>query len=118
MSILTAEFPPSGGDAFLSGYSVCNEPEQTRRQIGYCPQFDAHFMNMTGYEHIELYATIKGVRRERLNGIIEAKLAEVGLSEYDGNRLSSQYSGGMKRKLSVACATIGQPQIVFLDEPS
>lgn len=46
------------------------------------------------------------------------KLAEVGLNEYDSDQVSSGYSGGMKRKLSVACATIGNPKIVFLDEPS
>jgi ABC-type multidrug transport system ATPase subunit len=49
---------------------------------------------------------------------VKQKLADVGLSEFDSDRVSSGYSGGMKRKLSVACATIGQPQIVFLDEPS
>ena len=118
MSILTAEFPPSGGDAFLAGFSVSNQPEQTRKRIGYCPQFDAHFACMTGFEHIELYAVIKGVQKDILKEIVSAKLEEVGLSEADGNRLSSGYSGGMKRKLSVACATIGSPSIAFLDEPS
>lgn len=118
MAMLTAEFPPSGGDAMLAGFSVSSEPEQTRRRIGYCPQFDAHFANMTGWEHIELYAVIKGVPRGLLKEVVASKLNEVGLSEFDGKRLSSGYSGGMKRKLSVACATIGAPQIVFLDEPS
>jgi len=118
MAMLTAEFPPSSGDARLAGFSVSNEPEQTRRRIGYCPQFDAHFANMTGWEHIELYAVIKGVPRDLLKEVVASKLNEVGLSELDGKRLSSGYSGGMKRKLSVACATIGAPQIVFLDEPS
>ena len=47
-----------------------------------------------------------------------SKLAEVGLSDFDSDRLSAGYSGGMKRRLSLACATIGQPQIVFLDECS
>merc|ERR1712194_432755 len=79
---------------------------------------DAHFMNMTGREHVELYAAIKGVDQKVVKEAAEAKLAEVGLSVFDSNRLSAGYSGGMKRKLSVACATIGQPQIVFLDEPS
>lgn len=118
MAMLTAEFPPSSGDALLAGYSVSNEPEQTRRRIGYCPQFDAHFANMTGWEHVELYAIIKGIPRDLLKEAVAAKLREVGLSEFDSQQLSSDYSGGMKRKLSVACATIGSPQIVFLDEPS
>lgn len=118
MAMLTAEFPPSSGDATLAGYSVSNEPDKTRRTIGYCPQFDAHFACMTGAEHVELYAVIKGVRSDKLKEVVAAKLKEVGLSEFDGNRLSSGYSGGMKRKLSVAIATIGSPRIVFLDEPS
>jgi ATP-binding cassette, subfamily A (ABC1), member 3 len=118
MGMLTAEFPPSSGDATLAGFSVTNEPEKTRRRIGYCPQFDAHFMNMTGREHVALYAAIKGVPRDMVKEAVQYKLAEVGLSEFDSDRLSAGYSGGMKRKLSVACATIGQPQIVFLDEPS
>lgn len=118
MAMLTAEFPPTSGDAFLGGYSVTNQPEETRRRIGYCPQFDAHFANMTGREHVELYASIKGVPKASVKAAAAAKLQMVGLSKEDSNRLSTTYSGGMKRKLSVACATIGEPQTVFLDEPS
>lgn len=116
--MLTAEFPPTSGDATLAGYSVAYEPEKTRRRIGYCPQFDAHFANLTGREHVELYASIKGVPREFVREAASAKLHEVGLSEFDSDRVAAGYSGGMKRRLSLACATIGQPQIVFLDECS
>ena len=116
LQILTAEFPPSSGDATLAGFSVTKEPEKTRRRIGYCPQFDAHFENMTGREHVELYASIKGVPKEKVKASSAACLSEVGLSPEDCDRLSSHYSGGMKRRLSLACALIGQPQIVFLDE--
>ena len=118
MGMLTAEFPPTSGDATLAGFSVTKQPEKTRRRVGYCPQFDAHFENMTGREHVELYASIKGVPKESVKEAAALKLAEVGLSESDSDRLSGGYSGGMKRRLSLACATIGQPQIVFLDEAS
>lgn len=73
---------------------------------------------MTGIEHVELYAAIKGVPRKYIKEAANSKLDEMGLGEKDRVRLAAGYSGGMKRKLSVACATIGQPQIVFLDEPS
>jgi ATP-binding cassette, subfamily A (ABC1), member 3 len=116
--MLTAEFPPTSGDATLAGYCVSAEPQKTRRRIGYCPQFDAHFPNLSGREHVELYASVKGVPKHLLDGVVAAKLREVGLSEIDSDRLTSQYSGGMRRRLSLACATIGQPQIVFLDECS
>jgi len=118
MSMLTCEFPPTSGDATLAGFSVSREPEKTRRRIGYCPQFDAHFTNMTGREHVELYASIKGIPSEFVEEAAAMKLQEVGLSEKDSDRLAAGYSGGMKRRLSLACAMIGQPQIVFLDECS
>ena len=110
--MLTAEFPPSAGDATLAGFSLRHEPEQTRRRIGYCPQFDSHFELMTGREHVELYASIKGIPQELVTSAAADKLDEVGLSAKDSDRLSSNYSGGMKRRLSLACATIGQPEIV------
>merc|ERR1712086_352977 len=78
MGMMTAEFPPTGGDAILGSFSVSNEPEQTRRRIGYCPQFDAHFMNMTGREHVELYAAIKGIPKKDVRDAADAKLKEVG----------------------------------------
>jgi ATP-binding cassette subfamily A (ABC1) protein 3 len=67
---------------------------------------------MTGREHVELYASIKGIPRGSVKDAAADKLKEVGLSEKDSDRLSSDYSGGMKRKLSLACATIGQPKLV------
>ena len=82
------------------------------------PQFDALFSNMTGLEHVVLYAMIKGVKGDAAKEVARETLEQVGLNEEDSDRLSSRYSGGMKRKLSVACALIGHPQIVFLDEPS
>jgi ATP-binding cassette, subfamily A (ABC1), member 3 len=118
MGMLTAEFPPSSGDATLSGFSIVREPQRIRRRIGYCPQFDAHFANMTGREHVELYAAIKGIPQRQVVAAARKKLAEVGLSEKDSDRVSSNYSGGMKRRLSLACATIGKPSVVFLDECS
>ena len=116
--MLTAEFPPTSGDAILSGFSVTNQPEKTRHCIGFCPQFDAHFANLTGREHVELYASIKGVPKNLVKRAAEIKLEEVGLVTSDWDRLCAQYSGGMKRRLSLACATVAQPRIVFLDECS
>jgi ABC-type multidrug transport system ATPase subunit len=71
-------------------------------------------MNLTGLEHVKLYASIKGISRDVIDEAARSKLSEVGINEFDSNRLSSQYSGGMKRKLSVACATIGNPEVSYL----
>jgi ATP-binding cassette, subfamily A (ABC1), member 3 len=118
MQMLTAEFPPTSGDATLAGFSISKEPQKTRRRIGYCPQFDAHFAQLSGRNHVELYASIKGIPAAFVKEAAALKLKEVGLGDYDSDRLCANYSGGMKRRLSLACATIGQPQIMFLDECS
>lgn len=114
MQMLTAEFPPTSGDAMLAGFSVINSPGKTRSKIGYCPQFDAHFPNLTGREHVELYARIKGIPISKIEHVISRKLDQVGLKAEDRDRLASDYSGGMKRRLSLACAMVGLPRIVFL----
>ena len=116
--MLTAEFPPTSGDAILNGYSIACEPQKIRRLIGYCPQFDALFGCLTGREHILLYGAIKGITKNLLAHVSERKLREVGLLKSDWDRMSKEYSGGMKRRLSLACATIGQPSLLFLDECS
>ena len=64
-----------------------------------------------------MYARIKGIAEKDINRVVDAKISEMGLTEY-ADRLAGTYSGGNKRKLSVAIAMIGEPSIVFLDEPS
>lgn len=70
------------------------------------------FFLLSSREHVELYASIKGIPTDSVKAAALDKLTQVGLSETDIDRLSSNYSGGMKRRLSLACATIGQPQLV------
>lgn len=110
--MLTTEFPATSGDAKLAGFSIRDEIQETRSRIGYCPQFDALLSNLTGREHVRLYAAIKGTPKEFLKQAVDEKLAAVGLNEFDSDRLAAQYSGGMKRRLTLACATIGQPQLM------
>jgi ABC-type multidrug transport system ATPase subunit len=64
-----------------------------------------------------MYARIKGIPEQDVAKAVNAKIAEMALTEY-ADRAAGTYSGGNKRKLSVAIAMIGEPSIVFLDEPS
>ena len=116
--MLTSDLLPTSGDAFIAGHSVVYETEKTRRRIGYVPQYDAHFEFLTGREHLALYASIKGVPSKFIADEMNKKLDEVGLSQFDADRPSMHYSGGMKRKLSIACATIGEPDCILADEPT
>ncbi|KAK3284750.1 hypothetical protein CYMTET_7616 [Cymbomonas tetramitiformis] len=122
--MLTGEFPPSSGDALMRGRSGESELLSIRRQLsearqcmGYCPQFDGIQPNMTAREHLYFYATIRGVPPAQVQTTAERLLERMALSEY-ADRQAGTYSGGNKRKLSVAIAMVGDPPIVLLDEPS
>lgn len=117
LAMLSGETQPTAGDAYLSGLNLLTDIHECRRKIGFCPQFDALFELLTGREHLQLYARIKGIVEKDIDRVVNYKIAEMGLTEY-ADRAAGTYSGGNKRKLSVAIAMIGDPEIVFLDEPS
>jgi len=117
LSMLSGEFAPSAGEAYLGGLNLLTQIHKCRRKIGFCPQFDSLFELLTAREHLELYSRIKGIRDCDIEAVVSAKIREMGLTEY-ADRYAGTFSGGNKRKLSVAIAMIGEPSIVFLDEPS
>lgn len=114
LAMLTGEFPPTDGEAFIAGMNLSTNVHSCRRKIGFCPQFDALFELLTGREHLTLYARIKGIDENDIVNVVNGKLREMALEEY-ADRAAGTYSGGNKRKLSVAIAMIGEPSIVFLD---
>ncbi|KAL5708093.1 Phospholipid-transporting ATPase abca1 [Ranunculus cassubicifolius] len=117
LSMLTGEESPTDGTACIFGNDIGSNPKAARRNIGYCPQFDALLEFLTVREHLELYARIKGVPESMLKDVVEEKLEEFDLWKH-ANKPSCTLSGGNKRKLSVAIAMVGDPPIVILDEPS
>jgi ABC-type multidrug transport system ATPase subunit len=117
LEILSGDKFPTRGTAILGGHDILNEQLKVRKLIGYCPQFDALFNLLTAREHLEFYARIKGVKEANMRSIVDGMLHYLSLKEY-ADRPAGTYSGGNKRKLSVAIALIGDPSIVFLDEPS
>ena len=90
---------------------------EVRKRIGYCPQFDPLLPTMTGRETLTMYARLRGIAAEYVPVVCDNILNRLGLSEF-ADRQAGAYSGGMKRKLSLGIALIGQPTVVFLDEPS
>merc|ERR1712154_539759 len=84
---------------------------------GYCPQFDAIFDLLTAREHLKFYAMIKGLSGKEADEQVTVLLNALTLNKYK-NRVAGTYSGGNKRKLSVAVAMIGNPPVILLDEPS
>lgn len=114
LKILSGLTPSTYGDALVYGYSLKSQIHYIREMIGICPQHDILFDELTATEHIKLYAGLKGVAESDWEMIIEERLGAVKLLKVANNPVGS-FSGGMKRRLSVVIATIGDPKIVFLD---
>uniref|UniRef100_A0A8D3AFE0 P-type phospholipid transporter n=1 Tax=Scophthalmus maximus TaxID=52904 RepID=A0A8D3AFE0_SCOMX len=115
--MLTGDIPVSGGEAFLNGYSIRTEMRDVHQNLGYCPQFDAINDLLTGREHLEFYARLRGVPEHEITMVAEWGIQKLGLVKYS-NKSAGTYSGGNKRKLSTAIALIGCPPVIFLDEPT
>lgn len=119
LKMLTGDEVPTQGDGFLGGHSCRTEPIAVRRLMGYCPQFDALHPLMTGQETLEFYGRLRGVPEERLSAMVTYLAERLTLNQDKQHlRPAGTYSGGNKRKLSVGIALIGNPPVVFLDEPS
>ncbi|CAE7582365.1 ABCA1, partial [Symbiodinium microadriaticum] len=117
LNMLSGEFGPTSGDAFLAGHSVVTDMAKCRYHIGFCPQFDAIYDLLSAREHLNFYAAVKGIRPQHIPEEVKHKISDLGLTEY-ADRAAGGYSGGNKRKLSVAMAMVAEPAIMFLDEPS
>ncbi|KMZ69207.1 ABC transporter A family member 2 [Zostera marina] len=119
INCMTGITPVSDGDALIYGNSIRSTVGMSniRRMIGVCPQFDILWDALSAQEHIHLFASIKGLLPSTIESVTESSLAEVKLTESAKVRAGS-YSGGMRRRLSVAIALIGDPKLVFLDEPT
>ena len=115
--MLTNEIVPTEGNSYIVGHHAKNNFQEARKQIGYCPQFDAIFNLLTVREHLEFYSKIKKIPKHLVEGLIKDQLKNMNLEQYE-NKLAGSLSGGNKRKLSVAMAMLGNPPVVFLDEPS
>ena len=90
-----------------------------RKIIGECKQDDILWPNLSAREHLELFAGIRGVSRDKVAETVQEWLESVDLdAEEVQHARASSYSGGMKRRLSVALSTIGQSKIIVLDEPT
>ena len=88
-----------------------------RRRLGYCPQQDPLLELMTGRETLLMFARLKNLPEARIGALVAAMLRQTSLLPY-ADVVAGAYSGGNKRKLSLAIALLGSPAVVFLDEPS
>lgn len=117
LSILTGLFPPSSGTAHIGGFDIRTDIDKVHRVMGVCPQFDTLWLDLTCEETLLFYARLKGVAGKDESEHTMQSLNMVGLQDFP-KRLVKDLSGGMRRRLSVAVSLVGNPRIVFLDEPT
>jgi ABC-type Na+ transport system ATPase subunit NatA len=119
INILTGLFPQSEGEATVYGHSTRTNMDAVRSLSGVCPQHDLVFLPLTCRENLKLIGAVKGMSKAELEGPgIDQMLMDVGLDDSKYNARNDTLSGGQKRKLSLACALIGDPKFVLLDEPT
>lgn len=115
--MLSGDIVQTSGSAAINGYDIPSQLVQAQHDIGYCPQNNPLLENLTATEHLYLYAAIRGIPSNQRKRLVEEQLANLHLTQY-ADVISGAYSGGTKRKLVMAIALIGNPSVVFLDEPS
>lgn len=112
--MITGLAEPSNGKIYINGRDIVEETKEARKFIGFCPQFNLLFDDLTVHEHLKFFALLKNNYDE---SEIDDMLQIINLADKKF-ALSKTLSGGMKRKLSVSIAFIGKSSIVILDEPS
>ncbi|KJB86986.1 hypothetical protein AZ66_15665 [Paenibacillus sp. E194] len=115
MRILTTVIPPTGGDVIYGDYSLSNKNE-FRSMIGYLPQKFSMYKHLTVQEVLTHIGVFKGINKNPKENI-QKVLELVNLSQ-EQNKKVSQLSGGMVRRLGIAQAILGDPQILIVDEPT
>ena len=125
-SLVAAQMEPTGGDVNVHGLSVRVDAPAVRKHLGICPQHDILYPELTAREHLELYGRLTGMTAEEVTHCVPGLLQQVRLHGELADKPSGHFSGGMQRRLSVACAFIGNPvgsakgdrKVVMLDEPT
>jgi ABC-2 type transport system ATP-binding protein len=113
--ILATLLKPDGGTASVSGFDVLSQPARVRESISLTGQFAAVDEVLTGRENLVMIAKLRQVENPRR--VADDLLERFGLADAGGRRVSG-YSGGMRRRLDIAMSLIGDPPVIFLDEPT
>jgi ABC-2 type transport system ATP-binding protein len=115
--MLCAIMDPTEGNARVAGFDTKKDPEEIKKRIGYMAQQFSLYGDLTVLENLTFFADIFEVGRKERQERIERLLEFARLTQFKGRR-AAHLSGGMQKKLALACTLIHQPEIIFLDEPT
>jgi len=117
LRILSTVIDPTAGSVRVGGFDVRHDPERVRPQIGYMPQLFSLYPDLSVLENMHFFANINHVPPAQRDARIDTMLAFTNLGDFQKRR-ARNLSGGMKKKLVLACSLIHNPSILILDEPS
>jgi ABC-2 type transport system ATP-binding protein len=117
LRILASVMEPTSGSACLVGFDLHRQAEKARHYIGYMPQAFSLYPDLTVRENIHFFADLHGVSKTRRKERVAELLEFARLTAFTARR-SENLSGGMRKKLALACALIHEPKVLLLDEPT
>lgn len=117
INILTGHISPSAGVAKIFGFDLKEDAEDIKEITSCCPQFDIVWPDLTVEEHFIIFAKVRGINKEFIPRIVEDLLSEVNLKDKRDERICN-LSGGMRRRVSIGICTLGNPKVMFFDEPT
>ncbi len=117
MRLLCGAYEPTSGRAVVAGFDLSHQVAEARAATGYVPQRYSLYPDLTPSENLEFFSEAYGMPRAKRIARAQELLNFVGLTAF-AHRRSELLSGGMKQKLSLACALIHRPRVLLLDEPT
>jgi ABC-2 type transport system ATP-binding protein len=117
LSILCGLFPPTSGSVLIDGRNIQKDLPYIRKIVGIVPQDIALYSSLTAKENLDFYGHMYGLKGKDLKYKIAYWLEKLDLTEAS-DRLVSDFSGGMKRRINLIAGILHQPKILFLDEPT
>ncbi|NXF30460.1 ABCAA protein, partial [Nyctibius bracteatus] len=119
LNVLSGLTLPSEGSATIYNYQLSDigDREEIKEMIGICPQFNIQFEVLTVKENLKTFAEIKGIKSKEVEREVQNILELLDIKDIQDTQ-AEKLSGGQKRKLSIGIAMLGNPQVLFLDEPT
>jgi ABC-type multidrug transport system ATPase subunit len=117
MQILATLLPPSEGEVKFGGLTLGQDDHEIRRLLGYLPQSFGLYNKLTGEEFLLYIAMLKGINTSSRGKLVNELLDKVNLGPKAKSKIKT-YSGGMKQRIGIAQAIMGDPQIIIVDEPT